>query len=76
MEEPCTTMTCSDIKPLTDYTIATDSQDIINEKISNHILIDDYINSELLIEYYKTYCSLKESFDYKDALPSYAGHTI
>ena len=76
MEEPCTTMTLSDVKLLSDYTIATDSQDIINEEISNHILIDDYINSELLIEYYKTYCSLKESFDYKDALPSYAGHTI
>ena len=76
MEKPCTTMTCSDVKPLTNYIIATDSQDINNEEISNHIQIDDYINSELLIEYYKTYCSSKEGFNYKDALPSYAGHTI
>ena len=76
MEEPCTTMTCSDVKPLTNYIIATDSKDINNEEISNYILIDDYVNSELLIEYYKTYCSSKEGFDYKDALPSYAGHTI
>ncbi len=55
------------------YTLLTDLEDIITEK---HLIIQNYTGSELLIEYYKKYSKKKKIFDYKDALPSYAGHTI
>jgi len=55
------------------YVLLTDIKDIIKNK---HLIIENYIGSELLIEYYKKYSKKKKTFEYKDALPSYAGHTI
>ena len=56
-----------------EFILLTDLKDIKKEK---HLIIQDYIGSELLIEYYKKYSKKKKIFDYRDALPSYAGHTI
>jgi len=56
-----------------EYTSLTDLKDVIKAK---HLTIQDYTGSELLIDYYKKYSKKKKTFDYKDALPSYAGHTI
>ena len=59
-----------------DYFLLTDYKDVTNESQNNFSLIDNYIGSELLIDYYNVYCDKKTNFNYKDALPSYAGHTI
>jgi hypothetical protein len=54
----------------------TDDSNIINNMKDNYYSIDKFVGSELLIDYYTAYCIKKNNFDYKDALPSYAGHTI
>ena len=56
--------------------LATNSIDIQSFNDNKCESIEKYIGSELLIEYYTQYCEKKQGFDYKDALPSYAGHTI
>ena len=56
--------------------LATNSKDIESFNDDKFESIEKYIGSELLIEYYAQYCEEKQGFDYKDALPSYAGHTI
>lgn len=55
------------------YILLTDLKDIIKDK---HHIVENYAGSELLIEFYKKYSTKKNSFNYKDALPIYAGHTI
>ena len=54
----------------------TDDNNIIDNMKDNYYSIDKFVGSELLIDYYAAYCIKKNNFDYKDALPSYAGHTI
>ena len=56
--------------------LATNSIDIQSFNDNKCESIEKYTGSELLIEYYTQYCEMKQGFDYKDALPSYAGHTI
>ena len=75
-QESIKTITFSDIKVQSDYMLATNSKDIESFNDNKYESIEKYIGSELLIEYYTRYCEKKEGFDYKDALPSYAGHTI
>ena len=74
-KESISTISFTDVKPQTGYMFATNSSNIQAEN-DKYEIIDNYIGSELLIDYYKRYCQKKEGFDYKDALPSYAGHTI
>ena len=69
-------ITFSDIKVQSDYMLATNSKDIESFNDNKYESIETYIGSELLLEYYTRYCQKKQGFDYKDALPSYAGHTI
>ena len=75
-QETIKTITFTDIKTQSDYMLATNSQDIQSDNVGKYESIGNYIGSELLIEYYTRYCEKKKGFDYKDALPSYAGHTI
>ena len=75
-QESIKTITFSDIKVQSDYMLATNSKDIESFNDNKCESIEKYIGSELLIEYYTQYCEKKQGFDYKDALPSYAGHTI
>ena len=75
-QESIKTITFSDIKVQSDYMLATNSKDIQSFNDNKYQSIEKYIGSELLIEYYTQYCEKKQGFDYKDALPSYAGHTI
>ena len=58
------------------YELLTDLLDLNNEKNIKYIPLENYKGSELLIEFYRKYSKKKNNFDYKDALPSYAGHTI
>ena len=54
-----------------------ENKDAWRKNLKNeYLLIDNFVGSELLIDYYNIYCVKKNNFDYKDALPSYAGHTI
>ena len=64
------------IKVYQNYILLSDVKIVLNEHKEDCLFICDFIGSELLIEYYDSYCSKKNKFDYKDALPSYAGHTI
>ena len=75
-QESIKTITFSDIKVQSDYMLATNSKDIESFNDNKYESIETYIGSELLLEYYTRYCEKKQGFDYKDALPSYAGHTI
>ena len=75
-QESIETIAFSDIKVQSEYILATNSKSIQSVNDNKCESIEKYIGSELLIEYYTRYCERKESFDYKDALPSYAGHTI
>ena len=75
-QESIETITFSDIKVQSDYMLATNSKDIESFNDNKYKSIETYIGSELLIDYYAQYCEEKQGFDYKDALPSYAGHTI
>ena len=68
--------TFSDVQIDGDYILMTDDSNIINNMKDNYYSIDKFVGSELLIDYYTAYCIKKNNFDYKDALPSYAGHTI
>ena len=68
--------TFSDVQIDGDYILMTDDSNIINNMKGNYYSIDKFVGSELLIDYYTAYCIKKNNFDYKDALPSYAGHTI
>ena len=40
------------------------------------LLVTEKTGDIVRIDYYNIYCVKKNNFDYKDALPSYAGHTI
>ena len=71
-----TTNTISDVVIEENYISLSDITIVLDEHKENCLLICDFIGSELLIEYYESYCSKKNKFDYKDALPSYAGHTV
>ena len=48
-----------------------DSEDTVKKR-----LLVYHNQTKVLIDYYNIYCVKKNNFDYKDALPSYAGHTI
>ena len=74
-KEPISTIPFTDVKAQPDYMFATNSSNIQTDN-DKYETIDTYMGSELLIDYHKRYCQKKEGFDYKDALPSYAGHTI
>ena len=65
-----------DIEFNNNYELFTDLLDLGNEANIKYIPLENYVGSELLIEFYKKYSKKKNNFDYKDALPSYAGHTI
>ena len=75
-KESIKTISFTKVKVRSDYLFATNSKDIEADNDIRYKSIDTYVGSELLIEYYSRYCQKKEGFDYKDALPSYAGHTI
>ena len=68
--------TFSDVEIDSNYVLITDNDNTIKNLKDEHLLIDNFVGSELLIDYYTAYCIKKNNFDYKDALPSYAGHTI
>ena len=70
------TSTFSDVEIDSNYFLITDDNNTIENLKDEHLLIDHFVGSELLIDYYRLYCVKKNNFDYKDALPSYAGHTI
>ena len=70
------TSTFSDVEIDSNYVLITDDSNIISNMKDNYHSIDKFVGSELLIDYYTAYCIKKNNFDYKDALPSYAGHTI
>ena len=70
------TSTFSDVEIDSNYVLITDDNNTIKNLKDDYLLIDNFIGSELLIDYYNVYCVKKNHFDYKDALPSYAGHTI
>ena len=70
------TSTFSDVEIDSNYVLITDDNNTIENIKGEHLLIDHFVGSELLIDYYNIYCVKKNNFDYKDALPSYAGHTI
>ena len=74
-KESISTISFTEVKAQPGYMFATNSDNIQADK-NKYEIIDNYMGSELLIDYYKKYCPKKEGFDYKDALPSYAGHTI
>jgi len=65
-----------DIEFNNNYELFTDLLDLGNEANIKYIPLENYVGSELLIEFYRKYSKKKNNFDYKDALPSYAGHTI
>ena len=73
---PIKTSTFSDVEIDSNYVLITDDNNTIESLKDEHLPIDHFIGSELLIDYYSKYCVKKNNFDYKDALPSYAGHTI
>jgi tRNA threonylcarbamoyl adenosine modification protein YeaZ len=75
-KESITTTNVSDVVIDQNYILLSDVKIILDEHKEDCLFICDFIGSELLIEYYDSYCSKKNKFDYKDALPSYAGHTI
>ena len=70
------TTAVSDVDIEQDYISLSDDKNILDKHKENCLLMCDFIGSELLIEYYDSYCIKKNNFDYKDALPSYAGHTV
>ena len=70
------TSTFSDVEIDSNYVLITDDNNTIENLKDEHLLIDHFVGSELLIDYYNIFCVKKNNFDYKDALPSYAGHTI
>jgi tRNA threonylcarbamoyladenosine biosynthesis protein TsaB len=70
------TTAVSDVVIKQDYISLSDDKHILDKHEENCLLMCDFVGSELLIEYYGSYCSKKNNFDYKDALPSYAGHTV
>ena len=70
------TSTFSDVEINSNYLLITDDNNTIENLKDEHLLINHFVGSELLIDYYNIYCVKKNNFDYKDALPSYAGHTI
>ena len=74
--DPIKTSTFSDVEIDSNYVLITDDNNTIENLKDEHLLINHFVGSELLIDYYKLYCVKKNNFDYKDALPSYAGHTI
>ena len=74
--DPIKTSTFSDVEIDSNYVLITDDNNTIKNLKDDHLLIDNFVGSELLIDYHNIYCVKKNNFDYKDALPSYAGHTI
>jgi tRNA threonylcarbamoyladenosine biosynthesis protein TsaB len=74
--DPIKTSTFSDVEIDSNYVLITDDNNTIENLKDEHLPINLFIGSELLIDYYSIYCVKKNNFDYKDALPSYAGHTI
>ena len=70
------TTAISDVVIEQEYISLSDDKHILDKHKENCLSICDFVGSELLIEYYDSYCSKKNKFDYKDALPSYAGHTV
>ena len=74
--DPIKTSTFSDVEIDSNYVLITDDNNTIESLKDEHLAIGHFIGSELLIDYYSKYCVKKNNFDYKDALPSYAGHTI
>ena len=70
------TSTFSDVEIDSNYVLITDDSNTIKNLSDDYSQIDNFVGSELLIDYYNVYCEKKNNFDYKDALPSYAGHTI
>ena len=74
--DPIKTSTFSDVEIDSNYVLITDDNNTIENLKDEHLLINNFVGSELLIDYYRLYCVKKNNFDYKDALPSYAGHTI
>ena len=74
--DPIKTSTFSDVEIDSNYVLITDDNNTIESLKDEHLPIDHFIGSELLIDYHSIYCVKKNNFDYKDALPSYAGHTI
>jgi tRNA threonylcarbamoyl adenosine modification protein YeaZ len=75
-KENIITTAISDVVIEENYISLSDIKIVLDEHKENCLLICDFVGSELLIEYYESYCSKKNKFDYKDALPSYAGHTV
>ncbi len=75
-DNPIKISTFSDVEINNDYMLVTDDRKIIDNVKDNYYPIDKFVGSDLLIDYYSAYCIKKTIFDYKDALPSYAGHTI
>ena len=74
--DPIKTSTFSDVEIDSNYVLITDDNNTIENLKDEHLPINLFIGSELLIDYYSIYCVKKNNFDYKDALPSYAGYTI
>ena len=70
------TTAISDVVIEQEYISLSDDKHILDKHKEDCLSICDFVGSELLIEYYDFYCSKKNKFDYKDALPSYAGHTV
>ena len=76
LDSDISTSGISDVTFNSKYTLLTDIENITDDIKLNQSFIQSYIGSELLIEFYEKYSIKKKAFDYKDALPSYAGHTI
>ncbi len=76
LESSISTIALDEIKVNPHYKLLTDSKDLVDDIKTQFFSIEEYIGSEYLIEFYDNYCMKKKSFDYKDVLPSYAGHTI
>ena len=76
LDSDISTSGLSDVTFDSEYTLLTDIENITDDTKLNQVFIESYIGSELLIEFYERYSIKKKAFDYKDALPSYAGHTI
>ncbi len=76
LDSDISTSGLSDVTFDSEYTLLTDIENITDDTKLNQVFIESYIGSELLIEFYERYSIKKKAFDYQDALPSYAGHTI
>ena len=68
-------MSYSDVEINDDYILVSDRDEIANSNASC-FPIKNIMGANLQIEYFEIYVDKKKNFDYKDALPSYAGHVI